>query len=174
MLKRKPFDLNAYSERVKSGQCFICDMLEGNNPHHIIFQNEFSVAFLNKYPVLYGYVLVAPKKHREHVTSDFTREEYLTLQEFVFNVSEAVKKAVPTERIYLLSLGSEQGNSHVHWHIAPLPPGVPYDEQQFEALAMRRGILEISEEEMAQLAQRIRIAMEVKIIDLGKSSESMT
>jgi hypothetical protein len=28
---------------------------------------------------------------------------------------------VPTERMYCLSLGSQECNAHVHWHIAPLP-----------------------------------------------------
>ena len=41
---------------------------------------------------------------------------------------------VPTERLYLLALGSRQGNAHVHWHVAPLPPGVPYEKQQYAAL----------------------------------------
>jgi hypothetical protein len=61
--------------------------------------------------------------------------------------------------MYILSLGSQQGNRHVHWHIAPLPPGVPYEEQQLEALNLRRGVLELSDEEKATLVMRIRQAM---------------
>ncbi len=48
-----------------------------------------------------------------------------------------VPHAVSTERLYGLSLGSHGGNAHVHWHVAPLPPGVPYREQQYAALARR-------------------------------------
>jgi hypothetical protein len=58
--------------------------------------------------------------------------------------------------VYILTLGSQQGNSHVHWHIAPLPPGVPYREQQLAALSWERGILRLSEEEKASLAARVR------------------
>ena len=103
-----------------------------------------------------GYTLVAPRKHLERVTGDFTREEYLALQALIYRVSEALSQVVPTERVYILSLGSQQANSHVHWHIAPLPPGVPLEEQQFEALRMEKGVLTLSEEEMAALAARIR------------------
>lgn len=46
-------------------------------------------------------------------------------------------------------------------HIAPLPPGVPYEEQQLEALRTENGILEFSQKEMAQLAGKIREAMDV-------------
>ncbi len=106
--------------------------------------------------------VVAPRRHCEHVTGDFTREEYLSLQDLIYQVSEALSQVVPTERIYILSLGSQQGNSHVHWHIAPLPPGVPLEEQQFEALRLEKGILNLSEEEMASLAARIGQRIEQK------------
>lgn len=150
-------DIDRYVERITGGPCFICEMLAGNPDyrHHIIYEDETAVVFLNKYPTLYGYTLVAPRRHCEHVTGDFTREEYLSLQDLIYRVSEALFQVVPTERLYILSLGSQQGNSHVHWHIAPLPPGVPLEEQQFEALRMEKGVLNLSEEEMASLAARI-------------------
>jgi diadenosine tetraphosphate (Ap4A) HIT family hydrolase len=58
--------------------------------------------------------------------------------------------------MYVFSLGSNQGNAHVHWHVVPLPPGVPYERQQFAALMLESaGALEIPEEEKAALAARI-------------------
>jgi hypothetical protein len=63
--------------------------------------------------------------------------------------------------MYILSLGSQQGNRHVHWHIAPLPPGVPYEEQQLQALMLDKGVLKVPEEEMAALAGRIRRRIEM-------------
>jgi hypothetical protein len=49
----------------------------------------------------------------------------------------------------------------VHWHVAPLPPGVPYEEQQREALDWsRRGILDLSAAERGSLVARIRIELE--------------
>ena len=57
--------------------------------------------------------------------------------------------------MYLCSFGSKQGNSHVHWHAVPLPPGVPYEDQQGAWASWRRGVLRIPEEEMAALAARI-------------------
>ena len=72
---------------------------------------------------------------------------------------------VPAERLYVLSLGSQQGNRHVHWHLAPLPPGVPYPEQQLAALVMSRGILAIPPAEMAALAGQIRARLLALIDD---------
>lgn len=162
MAKTRPFDEQAYIEQITAGPCFICEMLAGNPDyaHHIIFQDEHAVVFLNKYPTLYAYTLVAPRQHREQVTGDFSQGEYLQLQSLIYRVAEALRRVVPTERVYLLSLGSRQGNSHIHWHVAPLPPGVPFLEQQFAALQQtERGFLDLSEPEMAGLAARIRRAL---------------
>ena len=157
MNDRKPFDLDSYIERIQSGSCFICEMITGHlNGNHIIQQNDEFVIFLNKYPVLYGYALVAPVKHKEQVTGDFTLEEYLALQRIVYQTAEAVRKSVNAERIYILSLGSQQGNRHVHWHLAPLPFGVPFKEQQIEALKIENGILDIPDDEMENLARQIQ------------------
>lgn len=153
---RKSFDLDAYIEHIQNSPCFICELIAGRlNGNHIIYQNDEFIAFLNKYPVLYGYVLVAPMAHKEQVTGDFTMDEYLTLQRGVYQVAEAVRRTVNTERVYILSLGSQQGNRHVHWHIAPLPYGVPFKQQQLEALRIETGLMEIPDGEMEELARRI-------------------
>ena len=158
---RKSFDLDSYIERIKSTPCFICGMISGHlDGNHIIYQDDTCIVFLNKYPVLYGYVLVAPIKHREQVTGDFTLDNYLALQQMVYHTAEAVRKSIRAERIYILSLGSQQGNSHVHWHIAPLPYGVPFKEQQLEALRIDNGILDISADDMENLARQIRQNMD--------------
>jgi histidine triad (HIT) family protein/ATP adenylyltransferase len=106
----------------------------------VIAEDEENFAFLSRYPTLVGYVLVAPKAHREHVVRDLTEDAYLRLMSLVYRVARAVEVVVPTERIYLMSLGSQQGNAHLHWHVPPLPPGVPYRDQQFHALTTRTGL----------------------------------
>ena len=160
MKDRQTFDLESYLERIQSGPCFICEMVAGRlNGNHIVQQSDDFIIFLNKYPVLYGYTLVAPAQHREQVTGDFSLEDYLALQRMVYRTAEAVRKILATERVYILSLGSQKGNRHVHWHIAPLPFGVPFQEQQLEALKMEKGILAIPDDEMEKLARQIAQTM---------------
>jgi diadenosine tetraphosphate (Ap4A) HIT family hydrolase len=162
MTERYHLDLEAYVRATQAGPCFICEIVASNPAyrHHIVYQDDTAVAFLNKYPPLYGYVLVAPKAHREQVTGDLSLAEYLALQRVIYWAAEAVRQETAAERVYLLSLGSQQGNRHVHWHVAPLPPGVPYMEQQLGALdAAKTGVLKLSEEEMSALAGRIGARM---------------
>jgi len=169
MVHSQPFDVAAYEKRSQEGPCFDCELIAGANPHHMIYEDQTAVVFLNKYPVLYGYTLVAPREHREQATGDFTLEEYLALQGLIYHVGEALRQVVPTERLYILTLGSQQGNRHVHWHLAPLPPGVPYQQQQIAALDLSRGILALSDEEMASLAQTLRQALKRR----GLSSKAL-
>jgi diadenosine tetraphosphate (Ap4A) HIT family hydrolase len=74
----------------------------------------------------------------------------------VHRVAGAVAAVVPAERMYCLSLGSQQGNAHLHWHVAPLPPGVPYERQQYYALMAENGVLDVGDSFQADLARAIR------------------
>lgn len=161
MAERVPFDVTAYERRTRTGECFICGFLGGEPDlkHELLYDDGAHVAFLNRYPTLRGYALVAPRRHVEDVVRDFTPDEYLALQAVVHRVARAINDVVATERTYVLSLGSMQGNAHVHWHIAPLPPGVPYQQQQFHALMAENGILQHSPVETARLGAAIRSAL---------------
>ena len=148
-------DWAALHQQFRSGPCFICQIVarHPDYPAHVMYEDAIAIAFLDKYPRLYGWTLVAPRQHREQVTGDFAIEEYLALQRVVYRVSEAIRAEVGAERMYLLALGSNQGNAHVHWHVVPLPPGVPYHEQQLAAF--RKGVLKIPDEEKAAFAGRV-------------------
>lgn len=89
--KRIPFDLSRFKN---VSNCFICEFLSGNEryEHHVVAETESAIAFLNRFPTLFGYVLVAPKEYREQVTGDFKEEEYLDLHRLIFNVSEGMRK----------------------------------------------------------------------------------
>jgi len=165
---REEFELETYLKEVRKG-CFICRLVQGDPSlplHHVIWQDSLAVAFLNRFPTVYGYSLVAPVSHLEQVTGDFTLHEYLALQRVVHTVAEAIRQAIQPERVYVLSLGSQQANAHVHWHIVPCPPGVPLEKQQLSLLnAEERGILRISFEEGESLADLLRAHLPVWMKD---------
>lgn len=76
----------------------------------------------------------------------------------VHRLSRALKQGYDAERMYVLSLGSQQANSHLHWHVVPLPRGVPYEQQQYHALMAEHGVLQVSDAEMAKAAATIAAA----------------
>jgi diadenosine tetraphosphate (Ap4A) HIT family hydrolase len=139
-------DMEAMHRGFRAGPCFVCEMVNGNvlSPENIIREDEQILVFLDYYPRAYGYTLVAPKEHREQVTADFTMEEYLEIQKLLYRVTEAVREEVGAERMYIYS-----------WHVVPVPPGGPYDEQQGAWASWSKGVLRIPKEETASLAERI-------------------
>jgi diadenosine tetraphosphate (Ap4A) HIT family hydrolase len=154
-------DMEAMHHGFRTQSCFVCRMVGGDIrfPENTIYQDERAFVFLDGFPRAYGYTLVAPKEHREQVTGDFTLEEYIGLQRLVYRVAEAVRVEVGAERMYVFTYGSNQGISHVHWHVVPLPPGVPYEDQQGAWNSWGRGVLRIPREQMASLAARIGARM---------------
>lgn len=159
---RGTFDLNAYTRRTQDGPCFVCELVRGNLEywHPLIYEDQEHIAFLDKYPTLVGRTIVAPKRHVEHVIGDLSQNEFQRLMSIVYRVGRAIQAACEPERMYLVSLGSQAGNSHLHWHLAPLPPGTPYHQQQYYALMAEHGVLMQSREEQEAWAARIREFLE--------------
>jgi diadenosine tetraphosphate (Ap4A) HIT family hydrolase len=158
--ERVAMDLEAYTDRVRTGPCFVCATLRGDPDHRhpLVYEDGTCAAFLDRYPTLLGSTLVVPRAHVVDVTGD--RSLFRQVTDLVHDVAEALKRVVPTERVYLLSLGSAQGNAHVHWRVAALPPGVPYERQQHHALMAEHGVLAVPEPE--QRAFAARLAAEVR------------
>ncbi|GAA3678728.1 hypothetical protein GCM10022224_048640 [Nonomuraea antimicrobica] len=157
-----PFDIEAYEARVKSRPCFICAVVAGDPDYaheQIVYEDDRHLAFLARYPTMPGYVLVSPKRHIEHVVRDLDEDAYHAIMGVVRKVALAVEAVVPSERTYVLSLGSQEGNAHLHWHVAPLPPGTPYREQQFYALMSENGLIPWSQTQAEELAGRLRAAL---------------
>ncbi|MFD8379737.1 HIT family protein [Streptomyces sp. NPDC059679] len=159
--ERQPMDLKAYTARAQRGPCFVCAFVSGHPDfaHHTVYEDDDHIAFLDRWPTVVGKVLVAPKRHIEHVVRDLDPESYARLMLVVREVALAVEDCVGAERTYLYSLGSQQGNAHLHWHIAGLPPGTPYERQQFASLMTENGVLAVEPEEASAMAARIRDRM---------------
>ncbi|MFE0687134.1 HIT family protein [Streptomyces sp. JH002] len=155
------WDASSYAERARKGPCFICSFLAGEPgyAHVRVHEDDAHIVFLDRWPTLPGKLLVAPKAHLEHVVRDMDEAGYLRMMTLVRRAALAVEEVLAPERTYLLSLGSQQGNAHLHWHIAGLPPGVPYHRQQFASLMAENGVLEPSAEENAALARRLRAVL---------------
>jgi diadenosine tetraphosphate (Ap4A) HIT family hydrolase len=168
-LAKIPFDIDGYARRVSEGPCFVCAFIEGRPDyrHYLVYKDDDTVAFLSRYPTLRGYCLVAPKRHLESWVHDMPTAVFLRFQGIVHAVARAIAVTVPTERMYSMSLGSQQGNAHLHWHVAALPPGVPYRHQQFHGVMAENGVLEVDDDSQAALAREIRSRIQIRGGDGG-------
>lgn len=158
-------DTNAYLDRIRAdnaaGRCFICELADEQTTRTretVAYRDEHCIVFFPPWPRLYAYCLLAPRRHATNVVSDFTEDDYLALQLRVHRLGRVLSRITPTERLYVFSFGSMQGVAHVHWHLAPLPPGTPFLEQQFAAVD-KPDYLVIEKAERDELARRVGAGM---------------
>lgn len=101
--------------------CIFCDILSGKRSGHFLYEDEYHIAFLDKYPIDVGHSLVIPKKHCERIT-DMDANSVGALFMVVQKVAKAILSATKADAF---SLGQNNGRAakqiipHVHVHIIP-------------------------------------------------------
>ncbi|MDH3341622.1 MAG: HIT domain-containing protein [Nitrosopumilus sp.] len=101
--------------------CIFCEILDGTRDAHFLYQDEFHVAFLDKYPIDVGHSLVIPRKHHERIT-DMNSDDVGNVFSIVPKIAKAVLDATGADAF---SLGQNNGRAakqiipHVHIHIIP-------------------------------------------------------
>ena len=160
-------DMQVLHNTFRTTSCFVCEIVKGSPDalRYVVYEDDDYIAFLDGYPRQYGYTLVSPKRHLEQITQDFDLDEYLAIHRLIYQITEVIREEMDAERMYIFTFGSNQGNSHVHWHIAPCPRGTPYEKQQGAAVGWQAGVLKIPKEDMVALATRLRKRISERIHD---------
>lgn len=114
-------------------------------PGHIVAENDQAIAFLDIRPLVRGHTLVVPKQEADYYF-DLDEDLYTDLNRFARQVAIGLKKAIPCERIATAVIGLEVPHAHIH-----LIPINTMDDANFS-----RPKLQLSDEEMAQIAEQIR------------------
>ena len=118
---------------------------KGEIPSWKVAENEDYHAFLDISPLAAGHTLVIPKKFEEDYIFNLDEATYSGLWQFARKVAEALKAAVPCQRIGVAVLGMEV--PHTHIHLVPL--------QTEGDLDFRKERLKLSNEEMAEIAAAV-------------------
>ena len=118
-------------------------------PAYKILENENFLAFLDIFPLAKGHVLVIPKKEIDCLF-DISSDEYGELWKFAQQVAKAMDKVIDCKRIGVAVIGLEV--PHAHIHLVPL--------NNVSDINFERPKLSFSEEEMNEVAQNIRKAIQ--------------
>ena len=118
-------------------------------PAYKILENENFLAFLDIFPLAKGHVLVIPKKEIDYLFDIFS-DEYGELWKFAQQVAKAMDKVIDCKRIGVAVIGLEV--PHAHIHLVPL--------NNVSDINFERPKLSFSEEEMNEVAQNIRKAIQ--------------
>ncbi|MEI6478666.1 MAG: HIT family protein [bacterium] len=101
--------------------CIFCKIISGDIPSEKIYEDYWSLAFLDINPVNHGHTLVIPKDHFENIytTPDETLARLLLATK---KVTLAIKEALDAEGI-TISMNNEPAGGqvifHTHFHVVP-------------------------------------------------------
>lgn len=118
---------------------------KGEIPSYKVAENDDFYAFLDIAPMAKGHTLVIPKHVEDDYIFNLEDETYMGLCTFAKKVAEALKAAVPCQRVGVAVLGMEV--PHTHIHLVPLQTEGDMD--------FRKKKLELSSEEFAEIASSI-------------------
>jgi histidine triad (HIT) family protein len=141
------------SASVPSEKCVFCRIVRGELPSHKVFEDKDYIAFLDINPFSKGHTLVCPKPHGETLW-DMGEAEVGGLFMAASKVSKGVMHAMEAEGFRVLQNNGEAANqvvAHVHVHIIPVM-------LQDKGKSMAR--VKVEENEMAEIAQRIKNAID--------------
>ena len=118
---------------------------KGEIPSYKVAENEEYYAVLDIAPMAKGHTLVIPKNVEDDYIFNLDEATYVGLCSFAKKVAQAIKAAVPCQRVGVAVLGMEV--PHTHIHLVPLTTEADMD--------FRKKKLELSQEEFAEIASSI-------------------
>jgi histidine triad (HIT) family protein len=117
-------------------------------PSHKVYEDEFSLAFLNIAPLTPGHILVIPKEQESHIW-DLNDELINHLMKTAKKVARRMQEVLKPKRVGIIVEGFGVPD-HVHIHVLAL------NEPLEDVFSHERP--EASQEELAKMAERLRIA----------------
>jgi histidine triad (HIT) family protein len=118
---------------------------KGEIPSYKVAENDEFYAFLDIAPMAKGHTLVIPKNVEDDYIFNLDNETYMGLCAFAKKVAQALKDAVPCQRVGVAVLGMEV--PHTHIHLVPLQTEGDMD--------FRKKKLELSGDEFTAIASAI-------------------
>jgi histidine triad (HIT) family protein len=148
-----PFDSIA-DLAARDPNCRFCQIVAGEDPGQVVFEDERTLAFLDNRPLFPGHSLLVPRDHYETL-ADLPDELVGPLFANARLLSVAVPKAMrkPGSFVALNNVVS-QSVAHLHVHVVPRKPkdglrGFFWPRTKYD-----------SEDQMREVAERVRRAIE--------------
>jgi histidine triad (HIT) family protein len=133
---------------VTDPECFLCDIIAGRAPAHVVWSDDEFIALLDPFPITPGHITLVPRAHIDSVF-DLPADAYARLFAHVRAFAGPVARAAGAPRTGIAVEGF--GVAHAHVHVVPVWQGGDLDP-------CRQGA--VSEDELELTAERLRRALE--------------
>ncbi|NSW53338.1 MAG: HIT family protein [Anaerolineae bacterium] len=105
--------------------CIFCQIIRGEAPSWKVYEDEYTVAFLDIYPVNPYHTLVIPKTHHENIF-DTPPEVLAQLMRTIKHVTTLYEEKLGIHNVQIINSSGAQAQQdvfHLHFHIIPRHAG---------------------------------------------------
>ena len=116
-------------------------------PAHIIYEDDYTIAFLDIHGTATGHTLVVPKKQIEYVW-DLSNEDFNKFMNTTRMIAKKLRERLNVVRVGLKIIGEDVPHAHVH--LIPFNDIKEYNNSPDSSV-------EPNHEELAKIAQKLKI-----------------
>ena len=99
--------------------CLFCGIVAGDEPAHLVFEDDVSIAFLDSRPLFPGHALLVPRQHHEAIW-DLPDELLAPLFTNARLLATAIRSAMGAEGAFVAANNIvSQSVPHFHLHVVP-------------------------------------------------------
>ena len=103
--------------------CVFCAIVSGDEPAHVVLDDDAAMAFLDVRPLFPGHVLLVPRQHHETLT-DLPPEQVEPLFSRARLLAGAVEEAMGAKGTFVaMNNRVSQSVPHLHVHVVPRTKG---------------------------------------------------
>ena len=134
--------------------CIFCKIISKEIPAKILYEDEYSISFLDAFPIAKGHTLVIPKKHFAQIQdmpSDINQKLFDTVHKMITKID-----SVKGSTLVLIHNGKDSGQEIMHVHVHLIPRGI--DDSGDNLDSMFKNKIKLTDDEIDDLCTQIKSA----------------
>jgi diadenosine tetraphosphate (Ap4A) HIT family hydrolase len=145
------------AREMAGAKCAVCRALSTNA---LVAELDDCAAYLNRFPVRWGHVVVVPRRHVESFV-EMTDAEHAAAGRLTTSVARAIETTMRPNRVFVAALGSARDDlpmttAHMHWHVVPVDDERPRPRDVF---TWEHGVMIGDADDWAAVTETIRHAI---------------
>ena len=132
--------------------CIFCKIISKEVSAKILYEDEYSISFLDAFPIAKGHTLVIPKKHFAQIQdmpSDINQKLFDTVHKMITKID-----SVKGSTLVLIHNGKDSGQEIMHVHVHLIPRGI--DDSGDNLDSMFKNKIKLTDDEIDDLCTKIK------------------